>query len=634
MEVSAIAVELALVGTTRFTAEPPGSRADSWPVGTVRVGPTEIEVSAEPLGSGLALSATLRNPSRSHVVVRRVGFRLRAFPRLVLETGYQSWSPIRRSSPGDVRPLRRLQPLFVRGCYHADPARAGRVVAGDQYLLWAEDFAGGNGGAACFLDAAEHLSTIEVSPGLSGRPATGGLSSGGGSSGGSGPGSRPGSGGSGPGVRPGTGALDPGEVWAWALLDRVVLEPGSERPLDPLWIARGDPGALYSELAIHWGARAGAADTLKRPSAAPPSRPGWCSWYQYFFRVAPGDIRHLLARPEAHRLGLVVIDDGYQSQVGDWLEANHRWSSPGGAPADLAREIAGSGIRPGIWTAPFFVGKRSRVARDHPEWVVRSPRGAHPQPMMYNPVSWHGWVYALDTTQPAVLEHLRTTFAGLAQQGFSYHKVDFCYGATVPGRRKGDGRVTRAQALRAGLQAVRDGAGSDAYLLGCGCPFGPAVGVVDAMRVSPDVGPWWSPTLLKWPAYPESAPAAVNAIRASVLRAPLHRRLFVNDPDCLLLRPVKTRLSPEQRRVLVDTVAGTGGFCVLSDDLALYGDDEWAMVDSVSSMGDALDGPLDIADPFSRTITVRSDAAELSIDWDAERSSLTRRSGQVATIEV
>ena len=74
---------------------------------------------------------------------------------------------------------------------------------------------------------------------------------------------------------------------------------------------------------------------------------------------------------------------------------------------------------------------------------------------------------------------------------------------------------------------------------------------------------------------------------ASVLRAPLHRRLWVNDPDCLLLRPVQTELSAEQRALVAGVVAGTGGFTLLSDDLALYGDAEWAEVAALVRRHDA-----------------------------------------------
>ena len=41
-------------------------------------------------------------------------------------------------------------------------------------------------------------------------------------------------------------------------------------------------------------------------------------------------------------------------------------------------------------------------------------------------------------------------------------------------------------AYRAGLALVRDAVGPDVYLVGCGAPILPSVGLVDAMRVSPD----------------------------------------------------------------------------------------------------------------------------------------------------
>ena len=70
------------------------------------------------------------------------------------------------------------------------------------------------------------------------------------------------------------------------------------------------------------------------------------------------------------------------------------------------------------------------------------------------------------------------------QWGYRVLKLDFLYAAALPGVRH-DAGATRAQALRRGLQAIRDGAG-DAFLLGCGCPFGPAVGLVDGMRIGLD----------------------------------------------------------------------------------------------------------------------------------------------------
>src|SRR5438874_1880537 len=97
-----------------------------------------------------------------------------------------------------------------------------------------------------------------------------------------------------------------GSVVAVALLDGVLLDPGAERRLDPLWIGEGDSaGPLYSAFAAAWGATAGAR--IPEGSVA-----GWCSWYQYFDRVTPDDIRDNLDLAVRHGIDLVQIDDGYQ----------------------------------------------------------------------------------------------------------------------------------------------------------------------------------------------------------------------------------------------------------------------------------------------------------------------------------
>ena len=403
----------------------------------------------------------------------------------------------------------------------------------------------------------------------------------------------------------------PQGVWAGAWLDGVVLSPGATRLLDPLWISAGDPGARYSEYADLWAAEASA----RRDGASPL---GWCSWYQYFWRVTPAHIRQNLELAGRHGVALVQIDDGYQRAIGDWLLPRDAWSDADAGPLGeierLAREIGAAGREPGIWTAPFVATLDSELAQSHPDWFVRDGRN-RPRRAMWNPESWGGWAYALDTTRPDVLEHLTSTFERLTGLGFRYHKIDFCYAAAMVGRRVGDGTTTRAEALRAGMAAVRAGIGDDSYLLGCGCPLGPAAGLVDALRVSPDTAPRWGPEPVHPEGYPETGPAARNAVSASVLRAPLHRRLWVNDPDCLLLRSEQTELSAEQRTLLARVVAGTGGFMLLSDDLALYGDAEWAAVAELVRHHDVSDRPLDLIDPFADVVQVRSDAATLDVRW-------------------
>lgn len=545
--------------------------------GASAVGPLEVAVRAAPLGSGQRIDVVVRHPGgpgAEPVALDRVRLRTSARPSVVLEHGWQSWSPVGRRRVGDVTPWRRMAPWWVRATYHACPELAGKAVTGDHFLLMADGCGPqGGGGLVGFLDGARHLATVVATT---------------------------------------------DDVVVTALLDGVVLAPGQERPLDPLWVVDGEPGRCYSEYLAHWAATAGALAGAESPL-------GWCSWYRYFSRVTPVDCRSNLGPAADHGLELFLLDDGYERAVGDWLSPNRRFAAD--PPARLAAEIHRLGMTPGIWTAPFLASPRSTLARAHPEWLAGTRRpgshaadGRRPCRAMWNPVAWGGWALALDTTEPAVLDHLRRTYAALAGDGWRYHKIDFCYAAAVPALRRGDGRSTRAEALRAGLRAVRDGAGSGAVIAGCGIPLAQSVGLVDIMRVSPDTAPRWSPGLLRLPGYLDLAPAAVSALQGSVLRAPMHRRLWVNDPDCLLLRPVRTRLAASQRRLLAEAVAGTGGFTVVSDDLATYGPDEWAVLDRLRRLRPQVDRPLDIVDPFADELVVTAPRGQrLEVAWASGR---------------
>jgi alpha-galactosidase len=156
--------------------------------------------------------------------------------------------------------------------------------------------------------------------------------------------------------------------------------------------------------------------------------------------------------------------------------------------------------------------------------------------------------------------------------GFPYLKLDFLYAAALPAKRY-DPTLTRAQAMRLALSDIRSAAGPDTFLLGCGCPLGSAVGLVDGMRVSTDVAPDWDPTLLT----PRLAPllrremdfvGVRNALRNTINRAPLHRRWWLNDPDCLLVRDHDTNLTEAEVRSLATVIALSGGMFLVSDDMS------------------------------------------------------------------
>lgn len=345
-------------------------------------------------------------------------------------------------------------------------------------------------------------------------------------------------------------------------LDGVVLNPGETFTADQAVVQLIDledeePLEVYiNAVGVHNRAR------------VPPQAPtGWSSWYYFFDNVTEADVVDNLDWLSEHReqvpLDIVQLDDGFQSQVGDWLRVNerfphgHRW---------LVEQIEERGFRAGLWLAPFLAHPRSSVVREHPDWVLRT-RSGRPVRAGYN---WNSFVVALDPTHPAVIEYVQSVVRRAVQDwGYRYLKLDFLYAAALPGRRH-DPRVTRAQALRAGLEAIRQAAGEETLLAGCGSPLGPAVGLVDTMRIGPDVAPRWRPAYQGIEAFfrrEPSLPAARNAVQNTLARAPLHGRWWLNDPDCLLLRQVDTHLTAAETQLVATVGALSGGPLFFSDDL-------------------------------------------------------------------
>jgi alpha-galactosidase len=142
-------------------------------------------------------------------------------------------------------------------------------------------------------------------------------------------------------------------------------------------------------------------------------------------------------------------------------------------------------------------------------------------------------------------------------------------------------------AYRSGLELIRTAVGDDAYLLGCGAPILPSIGLLDAMRVSPDTGPRYEP-----PHGDLTAPAGRSAIVTGTGRAWQHGRWWVNDPDCLLARP-----GVERREELARHVERYGGLRSASDRIASL--DAWG-VETTRRLCSAVPPPIPFVDGTGR----------------------------------
>jgi alpha-galactosidase len=356
-------------------------------------------------------------------------------------------------------------------------------------------------------------------------------------------------------VDPGTG--DPVRVYGAGFSPAAVPSVRAVLDGDRLLVsADDDPGdaagdaAGRVDLTLAPDAAAGLAAFGDRYAAAAgavvrPAPTVWCSWYRYFLEVTEADILENVAAIAEHDLpvDVVQVDDGWQAGIGDWTALSGRFTSL----ERLADRIHAGGRRAGIWVAPFLAGTASELAREHPEWLVGDAG-----------TNWDQDLRGIDLTHPGAREYLWGALRGLRDAGFDYFKLDFLYGGAAPGPRHDD--VGPVAAYRSGLALVRDAVGPDAYLLGCGAPILPSVGLVDAMRVSPDT----------FHVDAQDGSRGMRGRAATVARAWQHGRFWVNDPDCVVARP-----SYALREEWAAVVERYGGLRSASDRIAEL--DDWGL---------------------------------------------------------
>lgn len=331
------------------------------------------------------------------------------------------------------------------------------------------------------------------------------------------------------------------------------------------------------------------------PAGHPPAK--WTHWYHYFQSIT--EDLFLTNLDEIERVRPVIpfrtvqLDDGYQSAWGDWDTTNAKF--PHGL-GHLAARIRDKGYTAGLWLAPFVVDPRSSIAQQHPDWLVKDERG---KPICSG-YFYQFFGHTLDASHPGVQEHLYRLMDKIAHEwGFGFVKTDFTYAGALPGKRY-DERLTRAQVFRRGMQTIRKGLGEETFLLGCGCPFGPAIGIVDAMRIGPDTAPNWTPFLWSVPwATPllrseRSVASLRNNMRHTLNLSAVHKRWWWNDPDCLMVRDYETKLNQDEVLSNLTLIGLSGGLLIHSDDLTRLSPDRRRLIGLLTPILSQDARPLDL----------------------------------------
>jgi alpha-galactosidase len=255
-----------------------------------------------------------------------------------------------------------------------------------------------------------------------------------------------------------------------------------------------------------------------------------------------------------------VIDDGWQTAVGDWLSAKPAF--PGGM-RPMALKIKEKGLQPGLWIAPFVVSSKAEIVRKNPDWLLKDVKG---QPLRagWNP-SWGGWFHALDFYHDGVREYLTGMFhMALEKWGFELLKLDYLFAVTLappPGK-------TRGAVMWEAMEFLRRLLGNR-QMIACGVPLGASFGMADYCGIGGAAQMAWQHPWHRFLRHRERVDA-LSALHSMLSLWQLNGRAFQSATDGFSLQSEHSKLSPEQQHTFLTINALLGNLLYTSDDLSMY----------------------------------------------------------------
>ncbi len=301
---------------------------------------------------------------------------------------------------------------------------------------------------------------------------------------------------------------------------------------------------------------------LHSPRAKPPTY-HYCSWYHRDYNFGCQELQELLTGLSGFenkpRFDTIQVDASYFPHVGDWLEPCHNFPD---TIEEGMRMIQKAGYTPGLWIAPFMVANNSRVAKEHPDWLLRDCAGV-PLARWKCYLGGRDWglpdteILPLDTSHPEAFAYLRHVFRTFYKWGVRFYKTDFMdwglYDSETV-QRYTPGK-TGQRYIRDVMEMIREEIGEESYWLGCILPFSCALGLVDGMRIGNDVPARWTRM------------STGNMVQEMLSDQFFNNLWWHNDPDVLYLRDSETFLTEDETRSLAYLATFSGGSVNTSDPI-------------------------------------------------------------------
>ena len=286
---------------------------------------------------------------------------------------------------------------------------------------------------------------------------------------------------------------------------------------------------------------------------ADPPAAGFYTWYYYKMQVSEEvmlkNARFFAGNRDRFPVDYMHLDFGWQRE-GAAGENRTTDQFPHGL-GWLAGEIRELGFVPSLWLNAFmYEHPPARVVGEHPEFFQHDAECeliSSGQMVAAQQQGTERRQYRLDPTSPAARGFLTERYQWAKALGFGMVMLDFVDKA-VPHENAvmADNSLSEVEAVRAGLDAVRQAVGEEVMVLGCGTPYAPMVGIGNLVRVAVDVAATWH-----------------HIFKASLqvlMQYYMHNRLWTNYIDCLCVRGKASPFWPEEFGVI----------CTLSLDEARF----------------------------------------------------------------
>lgn len=194
-----------------------------------------------------------------------------------------------------------------------------------------------------------------------------------------------------------------------------TLDPGKELVTERTFVAvhTGDHFAPLLQYRQYMQ-----AEGLEAPRAPDSAfAPVWCAWgYGRDFTVK----QILDTLPKARELGFgwVVMDDGWQTNEGDWRIDTRKFPRGDADMRDFTARIRAQGMHPRLWIAPLAADPGSDVLHDHPDMLLLDQDG------MFQKITWWNALTQCPAYQPTVDFYVDLVKKVIGDWGFEGIKFD------------------------------------------------------------------------------------------------------------------------------------------------------------------------------------------------------------------